>query len=335
MYKAVHRISGEEILTLSPAWRGRTAELRPLDHEDMLVCQGCRQAVRLKAGPHKKPHFAHKHLQSCSFGEESPRVLSARALLYDWLAARFPGEVDAEWRPAGIDLPRPFDCLARGPDGPFAFWIVDAVLKLETREQLKDAFAALGLPVTVVLLSSLLRPDPNHPDWILLSPTERDFLRQTPYDEIGRENRLLASEFGSTLYYLDQERECLAVFRSLERVHAPNVFSGRNENCPLETLSVSPQGDFVLPGEELELGDSRAARLRQVERVRRWLEPAPRAGSAIRVPVEKTFVDRRSAAAEMVTCVYCGSLTANWWTSWMEEGQRLGKCRDCLDLGHG
>jgi hypothetical protein len=349
MYKAVHRISAEEILILSPAWRGRAAELRPLTQDDLLVCQGCRQAVRLKAGAHKRPHFAHKHLQGCSYGAESARILTARALLYDWLEERFAGPVDAEWKPEGVLLPRPVDCLVRGPGGSFALWIVDSTLNLETRQQLLAAFSGLNLGVIWVLLSNLLRPDPNHPDWILLSPSERDFLRQTPYDEIGKENQLLDRDFGSTLYFLDVERESMLIFRSLERVHPPNVFSGRRQDCELQGLSASPGGEFVLPGEERELGASRAARTRQVERVRRWLEPAPRAGliqagfaemqeeptaGKAALPARRS-PSARSSEVESVTCIFCGKLTQNWWTAWSEEGQRLGKCRDCLELGLG
>ena len=345
VYKAVHRISGEEILTLSPSWRGRAAELRPLSQDDLLVCQGCRQTVRLKAGGHKRPHFAHKHLQGCSYGSEAPRILTARALLYDWLGERFSGPVDAEWQPEGFVLPRPVDCLVRVPAGSFAIWIVDSTLKLEARQQLSTAFGELNLPVVWVMLSDMLHPDPNHAGWLLLSPTERDFLRQTPYDEIGRENQLLEQDFGSTLYYLDVEKESLLIFRSLVRVHSPNVFSGRREECSLQCLSASPQGEFVLPGEERELGASRAARKRQVERVRRWLEPTARADflqpGFSGLPQEprslKPAAPGRGRASgqpdreELVTCIFCGRLTGNWWTAWTEEGQRLGKCRDCLE----
>jgi hypothetical protein len=226
---------------------------------------------------------------------------------------------------------------------------VDAALKLEARRQLQAAFGELNLTVIWVLLSSLLRPDPNHPAWLLLSPTERDFLRQTPYDEIGRENHLLDRDFGSTLYYLDVEKESLVIYRSLERVHPPNVFNGRREECGLGALGASPQGEFVLPGEERELGASRVARTRQVERVRRWLEPAPH-GEALQTGFQdlpgqpasgqhsspaRTPVPARSAGPELVTCIFCGRLTENWWTAWTEEGQRLGKCRDCLDNGLG
>ncbi len=337
MYKAVHRLSGEEILTLSSAWRGRVDELRTLDRADLLLCQGCRQAVRLKSGPRKRPHFAHKHLQGCSYGGESPQVLEARAVLYDWLAGCYPGRVDAEWRAQGLDLPRGVDCVVQTGERPVAFWILDASLKLEAREQLQKAFAAGGLPVTWVLLSGLLRPDPNHPAWLLLSPTERFCLRATPYDGIGRENRLSEQDFGGSLYYLDAGARTMTVCRSLERVHAPNVFSGRCSAGGLEQLALDARGDFVLPGEERELAASQAARQRQAERVRRWLEPHPHPQGE---PVVRTAWGTQKAPGaapgiEMVTCVYCGQLTGDWWSAWLEGEKRVGKCRGCLEKGLG
>jgi hypothetical protein len=338
MYKALHVHSGEEILTLGPAWRGRNIELRAFTQQDLLVCQGCRQPVRLKAGPRKRPHFAHKHLQGCSYGGDSPRLLAARALLFDALSARFPGQVDVEWMPEGAGLPRPVDCLVRAQPAPFAFWLVDSYLKLEARQQIHAAFASLGIPVTWVLLSGMLRPDPNHPAWTLLSPTERGFLCQTAYDEIGRERQLLEGAFGSTLHYLDEESGVLLTLRSLERVHPPNVFSGRREECPLEQVELSAQGEFVYPGEERALSASRSQRLRQVERVRRWLEPprkpAPELPGLIPAPPVPPPAPQ-AAHADKVTCIFCGAWTDNWWASWVEDGERLGKCRDCLERGLG
>jgi hypothetical protein len=339
VYKAVHRDSGEEILTLSPFWRGKIKELRPLDREDLLLCQGCRQAVRLKAGAHKRPHFAHKHLQGCAIGDESARLLGARAVVYDWLSAQFPGQVDAEWSPAELDLPRPADCRVRLDEGGFVAWIVDTTLKLEIRQRIQAALSKAGTSVCWLLLSNLLRPDPNHPAWLLLSPTERDFLVQTPYDEIGRENRLLASEFGSTLHYLDVERESLLTFRSLERVHAPNVFAGRREEAALAQVSILPEGQIVYAGEERSLNASRVARARQTERVQRWLEPSTRRTA----PQPEMLREQPRAAGEpavltqheVVTCIYCGERTTDWWTAWTEDGERLGKCRTCLDRGLG
>jgi len=331
MYKALHLHSGEEILTLGPAWRGRSKELRALTAQDLLVCQGCRQAVRLKAGPRKRPHFAHKHLQGCSYGGDSPRLLAARALLYEALLARFPGQVDAEWLPEGADLPRPVDCVLRAAAAPCAFWIVDAYLKLEARQRIQAALARLEMPVTWLMLAGMLRDDPNHAGWVLLSPTERAFFCQTAYDEIGREQQLLEVDFGSTLHYLNEESGALTTLRSLQRTHPPNIFSARREECALEQVQVSAQGELIHPGEDRALNASRAQRLRQVERARRWLEPPRKPPAAALTPAPAP----QPRQAEHVTCIFCGEWTDDWWAAWLEDGERLGKCRACLERGLG
>jgi hypothetical protein len=341
MYKALRLDTSEEVLLVGPAWRGRNKELRALTQADLLICQGCRQAVRLKAGLRKRTHFAHKHLQGCAYGGESPRILAARALLYDTLEARFPGQVEVEWRPADDSLPRTVDCLLRIDGAAYPFWLVDTYLKLEVREQIQSAFASLGLSVTWVLLSNLLRPDPNHPAWLLLSPTERAFLCQTAYDQIGREQQLAESDFGATLHYLDEASATLTSYRSLLRVHPPNVFAGRREVSALAQVEFaapqSPGENLALshPGEQRALLSSRAQHTRQLERARRWLEPSR--GTAAQAPLIAIApaVTPPPRPDAQVTCVYCGQLTSDWWASWLEAGQPTGKCRSCLDRGLG
>jgi hypothetical protein len=277
VYKAVHRESGEEVLTLHPTWRGRKDELRKLTSVGLLVCQSCHQAVRLKAGPRKRPHFAHQHLQGCSYGQESPRILAGRALLYEWLAALCPGQVEAEIILPGLQ--RPADILLHrdGKDGgDVVIWVVDALMKQQARIELRAVFEQCRLRPVWVLLAHLLRIDTNHPSRLYLSPSERDWLRQTAYDEIGRENHLAADDFGCSLHYLDIDTARMTTWRSLERVHAPNVFTGRREECLLDQLRIDLAGELAHPGEERDLTVSRKARLRQAERVARWLEPAAR-----------------------------------------------------------
>jgi hypothetical protein len=336
VYKAVHRLSGEEILTLHPAWRGRQDELRQLTGQEMLVCQGCRQAVRLKAGPRKRPHFAHRHLQGCSYGQESPRVLAARAILYEWLADSCPGKVKAEVSLPG--LPRPADVVL--DDGGTVYWVTDTLMKQEMRSRLRSAFDQAGYQPVWILLSNLLRPDAyqtpasaRHPNRIYLSPCERDCMRQTIYDEIGRENHLLGSDFGSSLHYLDVDEGKLITLRSLERVHAPNIYVGRREEHTLDKVLVDLDGEPVHPGEERDLENSRRMRKRQVERVKLWLEPAPRSVQLSLGVDISAGVPRE--AREKVTCIYCGETTDDWWAVWVEDGERLGKCRACLDKGFG
>src|SRR3972149_2366896 len=124
MFKALINPSGEEIVILEPRWRRQLDTLRLLDIQDDLVCQGCLQPVRVRAGGVKRWHFAHKHLHNCPYEFESPILLQSRAVLYEWLLAR-RGE-DGVTLEKKTSLPRPVDCWVRGADGDIGYWIIDS-----------------------------------------------------------------------------------------------------------------------------------------------------------------------------------------------------------------
>jgi hypothetical protein len=344
VYKAVHREHGGEILALHPAWRERQDELRRMCLAEDVVCSGCRQVVNLRAGERKRPHFAHCHLIGCDLASESPYRLEARALLYEWLITQAAGNVEIEVTLPGA--PRAADAVVTLVSGKVVFWVIDRLLKFETRAELKNVFAVNNLKVIWILSANLLRPDSNQAAWILLSPCERDCLRQTTYDEIGRENRLLADQLGSSLHYLDITAETLIIYRSLERYHAPNVYGGRREVWPLAQIAIDPAGDLYCPGEEREALISRGARVKQMERVHEWLAPKQKA-AAVRQPglaeaaenppmSQKSLPRSRGALGrEWVVCIFCGERTQDWWAVWSEDGERLGKCRPCLEKGLG
>ena len=96
MYKAVHGQEGREIVILDSHWAKGIESLRALDQQDLLVCQGCKQPVRVRAGDIRRRHFAHKQLLTCAYGRESPVLLTARAVLYDWLVTKFGEKVTVE-----------------------------------------------------------------------------------------------------------------------------------------------------------------------------------------------------------------------------------------------
>ena len=52
MFKAIHTLDDQEIIILDPEWEdvNKLNELRGLDRRDLLVCQECRQPVRVRAG---------------------------------------------------------------------------------------------------------------------------------------------------------------------------------------------------------------------------------------------------------------------------------------------
>jgi hypothetical protein len=249
MLKAIHGETGKEIIVLQAAWVTALEQLRSLDKKDALLCPGCRQPVRVRAGEERQWHFAHKSLADCPLQNESFEVLRARAILYTWLEAKFTSakSVTLEQSLDSPLLSRPVDCWVETDRGPVAYWILDKQEKPQNRDELLRAFQRAGSTVHWVFLADLLRVHGGSPDRLLLSTTERDLMQACDYDRIGTK---LYEEPGKTLHYLDIKEETLTTFRGLRLVHAPHMFSGRNESHVMWDISVNPEnGEFVHPGE--------------------------------------------------------------------------------------
>ena len=110
MYKAINIQDGTDIVILDSRWKDAVDSLRSLDRQGVLLCQGCKQPLRLRAGEVRRWHFAHKHLANCSYGHESPELLNARAVLYEWLVTKFGEKVTIEKKVDGGHFSRPVDC---------------------------------------------------------------------------------------------------------------------------------------------------------------------------------------------------------------------------------
>jgi hypothetical protein len=340
MYKAIDLPTGEEIIILNASWAGRIGQLRAMDSQDRLVCQGCLQPVRVRAGRRRRAHFAHKHLQGCSYGTESPEILEGCAVLYGWLASRFPDGVTLEKKLEGVSLPRPVDGWVETETGSLAYWIIYARLRLPARERIKAALARQATSVNWVLLYNLLQPDPHWNGCIRLSPAERDFRVESQFDKIGAEKRYPSNDFGQTLHYLDAGSGRLISYRSLKLVHRPNIFSGRREEHPLaEVLAHPGTGEFIHPGEEQQLQRSLGKltrRQQEAEQAKTRYEQWLRKSTPLIAPepVEKPTIRRDPwEEPQGYACIFCGEVTANWWTTFVEDGVRKCKCRDCRDKG--
>lgn len=367
MYKAVDCETGEEIIILDPFWRKRLDQLRALDHAGRLVCQGCRQQLRVKAGPVRRAHFAHRHLKACSYGSESPEILSARAVLYGWLKAQFDpsrgreASVTLEKQLAGSGLPRPVDCWVETREGCFAYWIIEAGIKLEPREVILAAFTRLGVKAHWIFLRSMLNEEKKEFHSVLLTPTERAFMQQTPMDAplAG------AREPGQSLHYLDAAQEEMTTYRNLTLFHRPNWFRGVKRCAGLAALQIDPRsGEIVYPGEAQRLGmylrrqaQLAEKRLRYEERQKTQRPPLemPDAGtnetpgfSRLRVrwnarpaggPVGRGpdgepsgYEQGIGGLPEALPCAECGQITQDYWATFFDEsGRKLCRCRECLD----
>lgn len=336
MFKSLNHLDGNEIVILSPKWLGDIEKLRLMARQNALICQGCNHPVGVRAGQERRPHFAHKSLADCTYVEESLALRNARAVLYEWLVGKFGEHVTIEKKIDTVDFPRPVDCWVEKDSKTFAYWIFDRGLKLEKRMQIFECFLKLKVSVNYLFSIDILRRDDNHPESILLSTTERDFLSRSDYD----------LKHGSTLHYLDSENRKITTFRGLHLVHRPQVYGGYNLTSDLEETLVSPRnGEFVHKGEHERAKhqrEERAAfeiRLKEAEIWHHFVPPPVRTevqSVTALLPMPRDFSQNQPAISfldKRGICVSCGRQTTDWFTHWVEDGIGKCKCNTCMRQG--
>lgn len=340
MFKALHKSTGEEIVILEPRWRRQLGLLRLLDTQDDILCQGCYQPVRVRAGEIKRWHFAHKHLQNCPYESESPILLKTRAVLYEWLVSqRGEGRVVLEKK---IALPRPVDCWVDYDAGGTGYWIIDTRMPPDERSSLAAGMLDICSNPVWIFTASMLHTDPDSLDRLYLTTTERAFMQHTRYDDAVQSD--YASP-GASLHYLDAEREILTSIRGLRVYHGPQLYSGHWHESHLSDVKIYPEtGEFVHPGEDEMLGRYHKAilsRERQQQEAERRItlkmaelfgetgviqassqEPG---GNIARQPVG-------NGEAELPTCIFCGKKTDDYW--YLNRADNTCKCRDCYRQGN-
>ena len=234
-----------EIVILDSKWLQAINQLREYDHQDFLVCQGCKQPVRVRAGEQRREHFANKHLGSCDYADESVVLRNARAVLYEWLVSKFGDNGTIEKKLDGVDLFRPIDCWVKQDSKVFAYWFFDTQLKLEKRKILQGGFKKLGISINWVFAFEMLRAEQDNPNKLVLSITEREFIKRSKYDIPN------SGYYGKgSLHYLDAKNRRLTTFRCLSLYHEPQIYRGTRQISDLDKIMVSPRnGEFVHDGE--------------------------------------------------------------------------------------
>jgi hypothetical protein len=341
MLKAQHAQTGEEMLILAPRWKGNLSGLRQLDHQDLLVCPGCRQPVRVKAGRVKRWHFAHKHLANCPFEKQSPLLLATRAALYEWLVTQF-GEERVTLEKLVEGLPRPLDAQVSGEPGA-AYWIFDNRMPPDERDRLRQKLSHLGAPVIWVFAAPILKTEPEQTAQIHLTTTEREFKTQTDSD-IAQPLETFSP--GETLHYLDAETETLITYRNLNLRHPPQLFTGRRLETPLAAVRVdSLTGDFLHPGEAEKIAQHHQTQQHRDEKMRqtlpklgtRFASMMPSAGRSdlsrlfSASPGEKPAANDvlRAPFARIGICKHCGNQTDDWISFDGRTGTCV--CRQCSE----
>jgi hypothetical protein len=336
MYKAIDRLNNREVVIIDPKWADAIESLRAMDRQDILLCQGCNQPVRVRAGEERRHHFAHKHLRNCNYADESLALREARAVLYQWLVGKFGDHVTIEKKDDAFF--RPIDCWVEKDSKKYAYWIIDVTMKPDKRLQVLEGFLGLGVVAIFVFTADMLHGDPGDAARIHLTTTEREFLQRSDYD-LGK---------GQSLHYLDSATRRIHTYRSLQLVHSPQVYEGVRFDIGLDDVLISPKnGEFVHPGERERLSQYREEqeamekRLREAEEhnrrfvLSRMAEPRPvsmpRPTSNPAPLRERPPYSIIQSLEKVGTCVFCGRETTDWWTHDGTTG--MCKCNACLRQG--
>jgi competence CoiA-like predicted nuclease len=300
------------------------------------VCPGCQQPVRIRAGQKKRWHFAHKHLQECPLSHESPIVLEARAVLYEWLVNKFKEDaVTLEKKLESDLLPHPVDCWVQTKSGNIAYWIIPSQIKPRQRDKLKSAFEQQDVQINWVFLSEMLREDQGN---IHLTTTERELSQQSEYNDfIDRSGNL---QFGLTLHYLDPTNEILTTFRTLRIVHSPQLYSGRKQKHKMVEVLVHPKtGEFVHPGEHeylQKIGKEKERIKREQEELeRKRREQMEQFSRFFNVQYPANIIQPRQDVSSGVidkqecVCIICEKVKTEWGFI-TQAGKRI--CKDCYGI---
>jgi hypothetical protein len=87
----------------------------------------------------------------------------------------------------------------------------------QTRAALQEGFGRLQVVVNWMFLAPMLHAEEEVPTWVPLTTTEREFMHQSVYDDLGRPG----GPGGHSLHYLDAEQRTVTTFRGLHLVHPP------------------------------------------------------------------------------------------------------------------
>ena len=334
MYKALHTPSGQDIIILDRHWAEQINYLRGLDKKEALVCPGCHQPVRVRAGNVKRWHFAHKHLGNCAFGGVSPTLLKIRAILYEWLVDQFGEEyVTLEKRLDSPAFHRPVDCWVEKGDQVFPYWLLDRRMPPDERNNLASGFQEMALSVQWVFAIYLLKTDEFRPRHRLhLTTTERAFIQTTSMDSAWQTH---FEHLGGSLHYLDPDETLLTTYRNLTVVHLPQLYTGTRLQHPLAEVEVSNlTAEFIHPGEDNQRLKRQAEieqqQVKAAERLRRAEEFfTPSSERKTPLPYQKGPSTGRTPFLREGTCRFCGTITTNWVRYNGETGECV--CRDCKD----
>ena len=248
MFVANDKELGVRVTSLDPAWGSRFVDLRAWVTSGRLVCPGCEQTLRFRVGEQRRPHFAHRVLSECPLSKQSAEVLEAKALIYVWLAGKYPGkvELDVDLRIPGWD--RIADLVVRPDDAKtFAYWVFDRSPR--DRDGLLNRMPG-GINRQVVFTESAYKTLGNS---VLLTKAQRDFISVSKFDE---------SKWRGHLHFLETKEQKMTLYRGLHCIHEPSSYCWNTAHKGvLDDFRICPVSGEIIAAEDLEHEDVLPTRL--------------------------------------------------------------------------
>ncbi len=265
MFRAIDTIADAPIVALDVEWGEPIERLRKRCRGGEIVCPGCRQGVRLRAGVRRRRHFAHESLSDCPLGRESYERLAARAMLYELLRKRFGDKV-------AIEVPVPngkpgehADCVVALSKGDAAYFVVPKQISRD-REHFMEVRQAAYRHVHWVLLWPLLTKFTTRRDAYLLSATVRDLASRRGVEGLYAGQ---GPEWLGSLTFLYTKHETVVFLRGLHLLHKPNVYlMGKGFKAACAEVHADEGTAQLMHPHEYEPYEALRAERREKERLR-------------------------------------------------------------------
>ena len=336
MFVATDKELGARVTSLDPEWQSRHEELRAFAASGRLVCPGCEQALRFRVGEQRRPHFAHRVLSECPLSKQSAEVLEAKALLYVWLAGKYPGkvEMDVDLQITGWD--RFADLVIRPDDAKsFAYWVFDRSPR--ERDGLLNRMPG-NINRHVIFTESAYKTLGNS---VLLTKAQREFISGSKFDE---------SKWRGHLHFLETKEHKMTLYRGLHCIHEPSSYCWNTAHegvladyliCPASGEIIAAEDtehEEVLPtrlyGAQSSAGIADLAREHEEMQNRygdagQVLEVSDRNRYRFPPSLRKDFYSGSDSAPmdRALKCEFCGKETTEWVPSAMAKGSCV--CRGC------
>ncbi|MDD3889933.1 MAG: competence protein CoiA family protein [Syntrophomonadaceae bacterium] len=248
-------LNENRILATDPAWDDSRDEYRIVFNEKA-VCPICKGPITCKFGQVKQHHFAHRHTSDCPGSKDSVEHMQGKALLYEFLKARYQDQAKIEIEPFFGEINQVGDILLEFGDGSrWAFEFACGIKKKDLEEKIRF-YDRQGIDVTCIIPRNLLETLNEKQvrvarrEQLLICKTGIDKLYMGDwYKQIVAKKRRMALpthwDSKGSLLALDVENRELNILRAIRPDTHHNVFEyGASIQGPLDDVKITAHGKW-------------------------------------------------------------------------------------------